>query len=40
MYDTLALPGIPGCEAVGVIVELGSGVDHLRVGDRIGLRPE
>lgn len=36
MYDTLALPGIPGCEAVGVVTELGADVANLQVGDRIG----
>jgi len=36
MYDTLTLPGIPGCEAAGVVTEIGPEVDGLRVGDRIG----
>lgn len=35
LYKTLALPGIPGCEAAGKVVELGAGVTDLSVGDRI-----
>lgn len=35
LYQTLALPGIPGIEGVGVVTELGSEVRHLSVGDRI-----
>jgi propanol-preferring alcohol dehydrogenase len=30
-------PFIPGHEGAGVVVELGSGVTHLEVGDRVGL---
>ncbi|MDB5956764.1 quinone oxidoreductase [Ramlibacter sp.] len=35
-YRTLTPPGIPGIEAVGVIEQVGTGVDGLRVGDRVG----
>ena len=35
LYKTLALPGVPGCEATGVIEEVGPGVSGLKVGDRI-----
>ena len=36
LYRTLALPGIPGVEAVGVVEAAGPGVTHLTAGDRIG----
>ena len=35
LYRTLALPGIPGIEAAGVIEEIGPGVSGFTVGDRI-----
>ena len=35
LYKTLALPGIPGCEATGVVEAIGSGVTDFQVGDRI-----
>jgi NADPH2:quinone reductase len=35
LYRTLALPGIPGIEAAGVVDAVGEGVTHLRVGDRV-----
>mgnify|MGYP001161176822 FL=1 len=35
LYKTLKLPGIPGCEGVGVIEEMGSKVENFKVGDRI-----
>ena len=35
LYKTLALPGTPGIEAVGVIVEVGEGVSHFKLGDRV-----
>ncbi len=34
-YRTLALPGIPGVEAVGVVEQVGADVTHLRPGDRV-----
>ena len=36
LYKTLELPGIPGLEAVGVIEEIGSGIDDFKKGDKIG----
>ena len=36
LYQTLALPGIPGIEAVGIVEETGSQVNNFTVGDRIG----
>ncbi|MEM5345146.1 alcohol dehydrogenase catalytic domain-containing protein [Paraburkholderia azotifigens] len=35
LYRTLPLPGVPGLEAVGVVVQLGRGVEGLEVGDRV-----
>ena len=35
LYQTLALPGIPGLEAVGVVDAVGPGVGDFRVGDRV-----
>lgn len=35
LYQTLALPGVPGIEGVGVVTELGSEVEGLNVGDRV-----
>lgn len=35
LYRTLALPGTPGIEAAGVVVECGAGVAHLKPGDRV-----
>jgi len=36
LYRTLALPGIPGIEAAGVVTSVGPGVDDIRVGERVG----
>jgi NADPH:quinone reductase-like Zn-dependent oxidoreductase len=33
------LPHIPGCDAAGVVSELGPGVDGVRVGDRVLIDP-
>jgi len=35
LYKTLSLPGVPGCEAAGVVTGLGSDVDGFKIGDRI-----
>lgn len=35
LYRTLAQPGTPGIEAAGVVVECGTGVAHLKPGDRV-----
>ncbi|HEY4167995.1 MAG TPA: quinone oxidoreductase [Reyranella sp.] len=35
LYRTLALPGIPGIEAAGVIEEVGTDVSGFAVGDRV-----
>src|SRR5690606_11387931 len=34
-YKTLALPGIPGLEAVGVVEDVGQAVQGFSVGDRV-----
>jgi NADPH2:quinone reductase len=34
-YHTLTPPGIPGCEAVGVVEALGDGVTNFSIGQRI-----
>ncbi|MBM3508612.1 MAG: quinone oxidoreductase [Alphaproteobacteria bacterium] len=35
LYRTLAYPGIPGVEAAGVVVAVGSGVASVKPGDRV-----
>ena len=35
-FKMLQLPDSPGMEAVGVVVDVGNRVDHLKVGDRVG----
>jgi NADPH2:quinone reductase len=36
LYKTLELPGIPGLEAVGIIEEIGAGINDFKKGDRVG----
>lgn len=36
LYRTLALPGVPGIEAAGVVEAVGTGVAGFAAGDRIG----
>ena len=36
LYKTLALPGIPGCEAAGVVDSIGADVAGIKPGDRVG----
>ncbi|MGH1417948.1 MAG: quinone oxidoreductase family protein [Hyphomicrobiaceae bacterium] len=36
LYKTLALPGIPGVEAAGIVEEVGDVVSGVSVGDRVG----
>ncbi|TQV78547.1 SRPBCC family protein [Denitrobaculum tricleocarpae] len=35
-FDLLKPPSVPGMEAAGVVLDVGPGVTHLRVGDRVG----
>lgn len=35
-FDLLKPPGVLGMEAAGVVLEVGAGVTHLSVGDRVG----
>ncbi|MDN5843914.1 MAG: quinone oxidoreductase [Alcaligenaceae bacterium] len=35
LYQTLALPGIPGIEGAGIVTEVGSAVQGFAVGDRV-----
>src|SRR4051794_29695744 len=36
LYRTLALPGIPGIEAAGVVEAVGADVSGFQTGDRVG----
>ena len=35
LYKTLALPGIPGCEASGIVEKIGNNVKDFQVGERV-----
>lgn len=35
LYQTLVPPGVPGCEATGIIEEIGCDVQGYKVGDRV-----
>ena len=35
LYKTLALPGIPGCEASGIVEKIGKNVQGFQVGERV-----
>ena len=35
LYKTLALPGVPGCEAAGEVVAIRPGVNDFQIGDRV-----
>lgn len=35
LYKTLPLPGIPGCEAVGIVEDIGPNVEGVAIGDRV-----
>ena len=35
LYKTLTLPGIPGCEATGVVEAVGANISQFQVGDRV-----
>jgi NADPH2:quinone reductase len=36
LYKSLSLPGIPGIEAVGVVTQVGPGVERPHAGERVG----
>ena len=35
LYKTLKLPGVPGCEAAGVVEKIGASISEFKVGDRV-----
>ncbi len=35
LYKTLALPGVPGCEASGIVEKIGENVKGFQVGERV-----
>ncbi len=35
LYKTLTLPGIPGCEASGIVEKIGNNVKNFQVGERV-----
>ncbi len=35
LYKTLKLPGVPGCEAAGVVEKIGTSISGFKVGDRV-----
>ncbi len=35
LYKTLALPGVPGCEASGIVEKIGENVQGFQVGERV-----
>ena len=35
LYKTLTLPGIPGCEASGIVEKIGNNVENFHVGERV-----
>jgi NADPH:quinone reductase-like Zn-dependent oxidoreductase len=35
----IPLPHVPGCDAAGVVSEVGEGVDNIRAGDRVLMNP-
>ena len=35
LYKTLALPGIPGCEASGIVEKIGNNVRDFEIGERV-----
>ncbi len=35
LYKTLALPGVPGCEASGIVEKIGENVQGFQIGERV-----
>ena len=35
LYKTLKLPGVPGCEAAGVVEKIGTSISDFKLGDRV-----